>query len=122
MVLNVLREHGRTTLIPIVSSPSTRLQNGWGLAKLGSTITQPERSHSCRASASERLRDSGARRSRASFRSTQEAMDQLDPITVKSILAAGRHMGRERYQEGRGVLVASTSRSGAAISAFSSGS
>jgi integrase len=32
-------------------------------------------------------------------------MDQLDPITVKSILAAGRHMGRERYQEGRVVLV-----------------
>jgi integrase len=32
-------------------------------------------------------------------------MDQLDPITVKSIVAAGRHMGRERYQEGRVVLV-----------------
>jgi integrase len=32
-------------------------------------------------------------------------MDQLDPSTLKSILAAGRHMGRDRYQEGRLVLV-----------------
>jgi integrase len=32
-------------------------------------------------------------------------MDQIDPITIKSILAAGRHMGRDRYQEGRVVLV-----------------
>lgn len=32
-------------------------------------------------------------------------MDQLDPTTLESILAAGRHMGRDRYQEGRLVLV-----------------
>lgn len=32
-------------------------------------------------------------------------MGQLDPTTIKSILAAGRHMGRERYQEGRLLLV-----------------
>jgi integrase len=32
-------------------------------------------------------------------------MDQPDPTTVQSILAAGRHMGRDRYQEGRIVLV-----------------
>jgi len=32
-------------------------------------------------------------------------MDQSDPTTVQSILAAGRHMGRDRYQEGRIVLV-----------------
>ena len=32
-------------------------------------------------------------------------MDQPDPTTIQSILAAGRHMGRDRYQEGRIVLV-----------------
>ena len=32
-------------------------------------------------------------------------MDRLDESAVKSILSAGRHMGRDRYQEGRVVLV-----------------
>lgn len=32
-------------------------------------------------------------------------MDRLDEPAVKSILSAGRHMGRDRYQEGRIVLV-----------------
>jgi integrase len=32
-------------------------------------------------------------------------MDRLDEFAVKSILSAGRHMGRDRYQEGRLVLV-----------------
>jgi hypothetical protein len=32
-------------------------------------------------------------------------MDQADAATVELILASGRHMGRERYQEGRVVLV-----------------
>ena len=32
-------------------------------------------------------------------------MDRLDESAVKSILSAGRHMGRDRYQEGRLVLV-----------------
>jgi hypothetical protein len=32
-------------------------------------------------------------------------MDELDPTTVKSTLAAGRHMGRDRYQESRVGLV-----------------
>jgi hypothetical protein len=68
-----------------------------GVSKLGCMITSPERSHSCRAFASARLRDSGGRRSNGSFRSMQRAMDQPDPTTVQSILAAGRHMGRDRY-------------------------
>src|SRR5215469_10291255 len=32
-------------------------------------------------------------------------MDRLDESAVKSVLSAGRHMGRDRYQEGRLVLV-----------------
>ncbi len=32
-------------------------------------------------------------------------MDRLNESAVKSILSAGRHMGRDRYQEGRVVLV-----------------
>ena len=32
-------------------------------------------------------------------------MDRLDESAVKSILSAGRHMGRDRYQEGRVVLI-----------------
>ncbi len=32
-------------------------------------------------------------------------MDRVDESAVKSILSAGRHMGRDRYQEGRVVLV-----------------
>jgi integrase len=31
-------------------------------------------------------------------------MDRLDESAIKSILSAGRHMGRDRYQEGRVVL------------------
>jgi hypothetical protein len=33
------------------------------------------------------------------------AMDRIDPISVRSILKAGRHMARDRYQDGRVVLV-----------------
>jgi hypothetical protein len=32
-------------------------------------------------------------------------VDRRDQIAVGSILKAGRHMGRDRYQEGRFVLV-----------------
>jgi integrase len=32
-------------------------------------------------------------------------MDRIDPISVRSILKAGLHMARDRYQEGRVVLV-----------------
>jgi hypothetical protein len=32
-------------------------------------------------------------------------VDRRDQIAVGSILKAGRHMGRDRYQEGRVVLV-----------------
>ena len=47
-----------------------------------------------------------AQRNRAFYSGAREnQMDRLDESAAKSILSAGRHMGRDRYQEGRLVLV-----------------
>jgi hypothetical protein len=68
-------------------------------------ITSPEGTHSYHASASEKLPDSGVMKLNASSTSTQDHMARLCKDALQSILAIGRHMGRERYQEGRLVLV-----------------